>query len=313
MIPEAATKLSIQFINGYFLPAAFFVLAVAVGTKWPSSVSDPLDLTSISAVMFVAAVALATLLNMFNPFLVRCFEGLYFPAFIANAGRKKWTLRLQHLDAQIHTLKSRGDEASQDKAFQLESWRFSEFPSDKESVLPTHLGNAMAAWEHYPYRRYGMDAITMWPRLAPLLSRQVSEQIATAKARFDLLFNAIVLFLAWGVVRTTLLSWPDEGWTLAAWLVVCIVCALIAGRLSLAAASGYGETVKAAFDLHRLDLLKQMGVVVSSSALTVDDERKLWEQLQWGMKFRHVPNVTSVSPQTRSGPGKDAEPPPDPA
>lgn len=308
MIPEAATKLSYQFLVGHFAPAALLTGAAVAASGWAPQVrtdgGSALDVTTLAAAIFVSSIALAVVLQVMNPFFIRLFEGAAgLPAPVAGRWRERHVQRLRQLTKKIVELKAGNTRADEDEAYRLERERYLSFPSTEGDVLPTGLGNVMAAWEHYPYRRYGIDAITMWPRLAPLLSKPVSDAIVWAKARFDLLLNALILLPIWGVVR--LIAFSQQTWRGWLWLVAMLAAVPLIWRLCLAAARGWGETVKAAFDLHRLDVLKQIGVLAPPAGWPAADEAAIWRELQWSMKFDHAPKLTIVP---RRGPDKGESP-----
>jgi hypothetical protein len=74
------------------------------------------------------------------------------------------------------------------------------FPSNEEYVLPTSLGNTIAAFEHYPSTRYGIDAVALWPRLIPILQEnKYIEFIAQQKAIFDFSLNMMFTVLICGL------------------------------------------------------------------------------------------------------------------
>lgn len=297
MIPDAASKLSAQFLVGSFIPAALLIGAIAfsVGVL-PTTTSNgtsSTDWTTLAGGMFVSALVLAVLLDTVNFFLIRVLEGLIgLPAEVARRGREKHAARLKDLVTHIEALNAQEtDEKAIDKAYKLEKQRFESYPT-AEDVLPTALGNRIAAWEHYPYRRYGIDAIALWPRLAPLLSKPVSNQIASAKATFDLLINAMVLLPVWGVLRAAVLADAGTRWSGVVWLVVSAFAAFLIWRFCLVpAATTWGDTVKAAFDLHRLDVLRQMGVM-SRPFVSPRQEQQLWREVIWPMKFEYEPSLT---------------------
>lgn len=299
MIPEAASKLPYQFLVGYFVPAALLTGAVVAASGWAPQVrtdrGSALDIATLAGVIFVASTALAVALQVMNPFFIRLFEGAAgLPARVADPLRARHVQRLRELTKKIAGLKASNTPANQDEGYRLERERYLLYPSTDGDVLPTALGNVMAAWEHYPYRRYGIDAITMWPRLAPLLSKPVSDAIVWAKARFDVLLNALILLPVWGVLQVTLFAEPGEAWRGWLWLLLTLAAVVPAWRLCLAAAGAWGDTVKAAFDLHRLDVLKQIGVLAPPAGWPASEEAAIWRELQWSMKFDHVPSLTIV-------------------
>jgi len=275
LIPEAASKLSYRFIVAAFVPAAAFVGAVTFRSGWApqtqTNAGSELDVTALASAVFVASAALATALETINYFAIRVLEGFAVPAWVASQGRRRWTARFRRVNREIEKLLGHETDASYEKAYQLQQQRYARFPTEEGDVLPTELGNVIAAWEHYPFRRYGIDAIGM------------------AKARFDFFLNALILFPAWSLLRATILAQPDEVWPRATWLLAGIAAAILAWRMCIVAAIGWGDAVKAAFDLHRLDVLEQMGVSVPASWPEAS-ERDIWREVIWPMKFRYEPN-----------------------
>jgi hypothetical protein len=303
VIPEVASKLSYQFIVAFFVPSALLTSAVAYyAGRVPHSGAAgaaALDPTTLVGAVFIVSAGFAVVLQAVNFFLIRVLEGASgIPKWIATRLRKRWQRRMKEMIAQITHLKHTGGQAL-DEAYRLEKERYTVYPSREDDVLPTRLGNVIAAWEHYPYRRYGIDAIVLWPRLAPLLSKPVAEAIVEAKARFDLFCNALVLLPLWGLVRATFFAQPNETWRRIAWVAITAAAALGLWQMCLAAAAAWGETVKAAFDLHRLDVLKQMGVADSLTSVTTAQEKALWQQVEWPMKFDFTSDIL-ITPRRAS-------------
>lgn len=312
MIPATAAKLPRSFLFGFFVPSIACALALWC---WRATTLIPpeSERTSTAAMLFLAALGLAALLQVLNPFFIRIFEGAPVPLRKALPWlRNRQIARLRKLKAEIQ--KAKDNRLCQDEAYAMEYRRYLVFPSEEGDVLPTTLGNTIAAWEHYPYRRYGIDAITMWPRLAPLLSKAVAEAIADSKARFDLFLNFFLLSLAGaGVGLYRLGLAPHDVWRWAAAAAVLLAVGAL-WSMSIVAAVGWGETVKAAFDLHRLDILKQLGVRGPERSWTAKEEKRVWEELQWSMKFDHTPELlfaprgaTTPEAAGRDGEGDDEE------
>ena len=71
-----------------------------------------------------------------------------------------------------------------------------DFPSKIDSILPTRVGNTIAAFEHYPQIRYKMDSIVLWSRLVPILYKEKYLDFVTQeKTVFDFLLNMFVVVL----------------------------------------------------------------------------------------------------------------------
>jgi hypothetical protein len=215
---------------------------------------------------------------------------------------------------RIERLKSGGKNK---EAFGEEWELFLSYPTDELSeegdVLPTRLGNRIAAFEHYPYRRYGIDAITMWPRLVMVLPEEPKKAIESAKSGFDFFINCSALSC---LSAFTVLVLPSPMG--ASKKVTAIIIGLILGfvfyRLSFGAATNWGETVKSAFDLYRLDLLKQMGVTLNRTEFSSAEEQDIWHELQWAMKYHYLPKECLVKFEFKAdkpNKGKNSNPDPD--
>jgi hypothetical protein len=151
------------------------------------------------------------------------------------------------------------------------------YPVQRAEVIPTRLGNIIAAFEGYAYHHYGMDAIYLWPRLAPVLqSEGYAPFVEQEKAAFDFLVN--LGFVSWmvGVELAPLLILNSQCIP----AVVSLVCAsAIAYGFYLAshnAAIHWGARVMSAFDLYRETLREMLQI---RKPVGFDDERKLWQRL----------------------------------
>lgn len=150
------------------------------------------------------------------------------------------------------------------------------------SILPTRLGNVIRAFENYPERQFSMSGIDLWPRLAPLLPERLASSIADAKMRCDFMLNASFLsgLLAAVALLMAALSrnrtdHPD-AWPLVS-VALGIALVPLFYRGSISRARSWGDGVKAAFDLHRNDLLQALGITDQPASLV--DERALWREI----------------------------------
>ena len=127
-----------------------------------------------------------------------------------------------------------------------------DYPS-QERLLPTRLGNALRAFEDEAGQRYGLDTITMLPRLYPYLSSQVSGALDDLRDQLDIAARLCVTLLLASLISASLLF--THGW----WLLLpaaTTVLAWVAYRSAVQAAVAYGKQVAVAFDLHRFDMLR---------------------------------------------------------
>ena len=124
-----------------------------------------------------------------------------------------------------------------------------------DAVLPTKLGNVLRAAEYQAGRSYGLDAISLWPRLYPLLADKTAAVVDDLRDQLDLAARFCSVFLLATVITVACLA--PYGW----WLTVAagtLAAAVLSYQAALSAASAYGQAVAAAFDLHRFDLLRAL-------------------------------------------------------
>ncbi|MFH0178585.1 hypothetical protein ACIA6D_20975 [Streptomyces cacaoi] len=142
--------------------------------------------------------------------------------------------------------------------------------------VPTGLGRVLRAAEEHPLRRYRIDAVTTWPRLYPVLPQRFVEAFDAAAASLE---GAVVLSFLSGAfaILTTVLGGLLLPWreTLA-YVAAALLLSVVAYRAAVRAAHPYGQLVRAAFDVHRFELLKAMGLTLPGS---YGQERAQWGQL----------------------------------
>jgi hypothetical protein len=134
------------------------------------------------------------------------------------------------------------------------------FPKSDAQLVPTALGNAMTAFERYPSRRYGLDAIYFWPRLLPILSKEeYAIFVEKEKTGFDFLLNLSLLMGIFAIECVALRL--ILGWHIHALLPLLALCtAYLFYRGATQSALNWGETIKTAFDLYRYQLAEHLAL-----------------------------------------------------
>jgi len=122
-------------------------------------------------------------------------------------------------------------------------------PSRPERLMPTRVGNTLRAAESRPVDKYGLDPVAVWPHLWLLLPEHVRTELLTARAAVD----GAVMGLLWALLSTGFTVWT--WWALPAGLGVAALALLV---WLPARAATFGDLFEAAFDLHRLDLYRQL-------------------------------------------------------
>jgi hypothetical protein len=119
----------------------------------------------------------------------------------------------------------------------------------RDRILPTQLGNILCAGETRPIDKYGLDAVTCWPRLWLLLPKENREDLASARSALD---DGARLSL-WSVLT---LVWAPWVWWLAP---IALMAAVLSYRIALEAASTFALLVAASFDIRRILLYDALG------------------------------------------------------
>jgi hypothetical protein len=169
-----------------------------------------------------------------------------------------------------------------------------EYPGSSSLILPTRLGNVIRSFEYYPDREYGIDAVTIWPRLIAKVNKDYAALVDDSKTPFDFMLNgsalsaclALLILIAgllYGAPLTSqasLISWLAE-------ILIFIVLASLLYFQSISRAVNWGDMVKGAFDLYRGELLSQLGF--EQKLKTKKGERQLWEKISVQMIYGDSP------------------------
>jgi hypothetical protein len=159
------------------------------------------------------------------------------------------------------------------------------YPSKTDQVLPTSLGNRLAAFEDYPRTRYGMESIELWTRLLPILrEKKYIDFVAQEKTAFDFLQNTSVVAVITGLELFYLALLQGN---LVGAVVICVIAILVFIVLyngMLYAASDWGATFRVAFDLFRYDLHQALCLEPMES---FDKEHEQWVAYSNFVSFRN--------------------------
>jgi hypothetical protein len=119
----------------------------------------------------------------------------------------------------------------------------------RDRILPTRLGNILCASETRPIGKYGLDAVTCWPRMWLLLSKESQEEITAIRATMD---DGVRLLL-WSALSAV---WAYWDW----WLILfSIVAVFVSHHVTIAAATNFADIVESVFDTRRMLLYDALG------------------------------------------------------
>lgn len=262
-------------LNAFFPVLLFSLLAAAVVTpggddlsasvaayEEQSAAAKVLIVVGWASVVFVAANLLANA----SVSIIRLFEGYALPQWIEEHGRSYWYKKAA---------------AAMDKKDPARDLKYPlPAPGMKFSykdVAPTRLGNVLRSAETYPEARYGAPALRVWPRLYHLLPQELRTSFEEAQSAMEFLLVVAFLSGLFGPPATVYLVCVEAptGWVLAASTGSSIV-AYAAYVGALAPAGLYADSIRAAFDAHRMRVLEALQV---PRPATVAEERRTWEHV----------------------------------
>jgi hypothetical protein len=157
------------------------------------------------------------------------------------------------------------------------------YPSTYHSVLPTRLGNTIAAFEDYP-SRYGINSIALWPRIMPVLREtKYIDFVTQEKSVFDFLLNMlfIVVVLGFELVYFNLFL----GNIVTAFVIGAssFVTSIVLYNGLIIAARQWGTTVRVAFDLYRHHLHERLELRPTD---TFAEEYRQWQDVSRFLLYR---------------------------
>jgi hypothetical protein len=295
-LSDVAGVFSRKFIVGFFIPVFFasFALTRLVDPRTlPAAYREAGDTTQVLVVGAVS-VLIGLLLSGLHFSLLRCLEGYWLVRIwippteaVANGPLRRSLQRASHWAlAALHSARLGVGQACRRRwlARRAQLLRICEepraspqrtaaatelhrrFPASEATILPTEFGNVIRAFETHPRRRYGMDGIAVWPRISTMLSDGERSELEEATTDLAFWMNGLVVIAIAGPVLFIERIWHPPGGIAETALVELAVAAFTtlavwwAYRQAIAAAIRWGDPVRAAFDVHRLQLYDALGV-----------------------------------------------------
>lgn len=279
-----------RFLQAYWLPV-FVAAAAALGVRawaagldktwawWQSlgpapeqKLGDFAQLWVLLALLVVITVVAYLLQALTRP-LVQGYEGYWPPRLRRMAARL-----IQRRWRRLRAARTRAAAAGRmDEYAPLQDRLYYSYPPQEEQVMPTRLGNVLRAAEVYSGTVYGMDAVFWWPRLWAVLPDGVQKGIEASMMPVITLLNLATLLVVVTVGGAIYLARTQTNWwppLIAAGVGAVLVWAGYWG--AVAQAREYGQYIRMAVDLYRLDLLKALHQILPQ---TPQEERVLWDRL----------------------------------
>jgi hypothetical protein len=207
------------------------------------------------------AVAVAVTLQPLQFRLVQLMEG-YWPTghggwvFKAGVGFQRW--RLKRLNARLVTAalpsSQSGRRVIEERMADAEMRIRTRFPA-ADRLLPTALGNVLRSAEDRVGLRYGVDSVTLWPRLFPLLPADYRQSLEDEVTQLDVSCRLAVTWAATAIISLCILM-RDASELAANWSWLLVVAGLLglaylSYKAAIESALAHGSDLEVALDLHR--------------------------------------------------------------
>ena len=226
-------------------------------------------------ILALALLLIAVVAQPFQSAIMRCLEG-YWPRLLGSDSLTAWQKTRKAGLAEKAKLPQDPAKQTADvvqKAGEAGDKLRRRFPLADNLVLPTALGNVLSALEDSVGHEYGLDGVVAWPRLYPVLGDQVRNMVDDRRDTMDAMARMAATMMVTTPICVALLVWCPLWWGFLA--AVPPAVGWVAYRAAVRAAQGFADAVRVAFDLHHVDLLTALHMVVPEQH---DLQRALGEQ-----------------------------------
>jgi hypothetical protein len=252
----------------------------------------------------VISAAISLTLQPLQFRLVQLMEGYWQSRLMAipyRLGIKYQRRRLQRMERRLATKPSSNDTVRLARAAQRQLVKDSLYlrmPREEAHLMPTALGNVLRAMEQRAGARYGIESISMWPRLHPVLPVEYSKGLEREVGQLDVSVRLAVTWFCTGVgllafiARDPVAALTNRSWL---WLIALVFFAgWLSYRAAIESALAHSGDVEVTFDVYR-DLLLESARFVPAPSLQAEMQQfatlaKLYqaEDSDHGINFRLV-------------------------
>lgn len=298
--------LGTAFLISAFAPAFLFVLLNALfvapgGLPVIGALTIPSDtpvlgvlgIKGVDLTLLLVPSLLGILLNAFNTFIIRLFEGAH--GFerglllrpLLKRKTKEHAQLFDDLNAYQQQLAASGDEMER-RGLVMEIGNIQRrlytgldgpgftMPCDPARLMPMRFGNVWAVIEEYPYLRYGMDGMTFWPRMISVVPKEYTDMLGNHKMTLDTLLNSALLAIFFGVEMIVVLA-RQPGLQNLLLAAGAFAAAYLLYQAAISTLLEMGELIKSCYDLFRGALITKFGLAVPAG--DIEGERRIWSGL----------------------------------
>lgn len=175
-------------------------------------------------------------------------------------------------------------------------------------IRPTRLGNIVESYNDYPDSRYGMSGVLFWPRLVQVTPESYNTVIQDKKAYLDFSLAMANSATVTAVLIPAYGPWLNGDVPGYIWFIASLLAAIVAGlsyEMAVPAAKEFGNTLRAACDLFRLDLMDALN---RPRPENLEAERGQWTELHQLAAYGTIRNFTlKALEEDSAGPAKAKE------
>ena len=205
---------------------------------------------------------------------------------------------IEKLDDQFREQKEAFPREQRNKRSRLMRELAERFPDREDLLLPTGFGNILRSFETYPRVMYGIESIDGWSRILAVIPKDYRELMDNAKTQVDFWVNVgflnIVLLLEYIGFAIYTHSMPD--WWIAA---IILVIALASPHFAEESAIGWGDYIKASFDVFVPKLRESLGFIPPADR---DAEERQWTAFSQAIIYRLPERMPELKSETEKKP-----------
>jgi hypothetical protein len=230
--------------------------------------SPPSSNALVSAAFFALAVLTSAVFLAYASLpIYRFLEGYSLPRWAAQRLRRRRMCEWQRLNR----LSELGDRLPD---YQLVNEQLSYYPSKRDEVLPTRLGNALRAMEGYGGDRYGLDSQTFWYELQAVAPANLRRDTEDGRAGVDFFICSLSYLVGLAVACVVVSAVRQDPIPLLS-AAGAVALTPLAYNAAVRNVVEWRSSVQALVNIGRRDLALRLGLKLPG---TFSEERAMWER-----------------------------------
>lgn len=145
-----------------------------------------------------------------------------------NDKNNPWVERRKQINRLVFSLRERYEDVEEQRQRIIRDFSIY-FPQDIDNVMPTLMGNVLKAAEVLVWKRYHLNAVSIWPRLQSSLPKEFADALHDARMSLDMMLTLSTLIILFGTFHAVYLAFnlPAEILRLSPWLLIVVLPLLL--------------------------------------------------------------------------------------